>query len=67
MEEKYAVIDVETPNGKNDKVCSIGITIIEHDKIKDTYYYLVNPECYFESGNPCDNRVYHSVNSVALR
>lgn len=45
---KIAVIDVETPNCKNDTICSIGITIIEDNRIIDNKYYLINPETYFD-------------------
>ena len=51
MNNKFAVIDVETPNGKNDRICSIGITLIENYQIVDTKYKLINPECDFDEIN----------------
>ena len=48
---KIVVFDVETPNYKNDRICSIGLTMIENSVITDTQYYLVNPECDFHYRN----------------
>ena len=48
---KIVAFDVETPNYRNDKICSIGLTIIENNTITDSQYYLVNPECDFDSRN----------------
>lgn len=51
MTNKISVIDVETPNLHNDKICSIGITTISDGKIISSKDYLVNPECSFNSAN----------------
>ncbi len=48
---RIVVFDVETPNFNNDRICSIGIAIIEDGKVIETVNYLVNPECYFDSRN----------------
>lgn len=48
INEKIAVFDVETPNGQNDSICSIGIVILEKNIIKDKVYYLINPETHFD-------------------
>jgi len=45
------VFDVETPNKKNDRICAIGITLIEKDAITVLASQLVNPECAFDQGN----------------
>ena len=45
--DKIVAFDVETPNHKNDKICSIGLTLIENGYITDTQHYLINPECEF--------------------
>ncbi len=45
---KIAVIDVETPNGNNDSICSIGITVIENNNVTEEKYFLVNPETNFD-------------------
>lgn len=47
----YIVLDVETPNGKNDSICSIGVELIDDDKVTDEWYTLVDPEEEFESMN----------------
>lgn len=47
--EKIVVFDVETPNSYNDRICAIGLTVIEDGNISDSLYYLVNPECDFDS------------------
>lgn len=46
---KIIAFDVETPNTYNDRICAIGLTAIENGEITGTYYYLVNPECDFDS------------------
>lgn len=48
---RIVVFDVETPNFNNDRICSIGITIIEDDKVVSNVNYLVNPECGFDYRN----------------
>ena len=48
---RYVVFDVETPNRLNDRMSAIGITVIEDDRIVDSFYSLVNPETYFDSFN----------------
>ncbi|MDD2370462.1 MAG: 3'-5' exonuclease [Firmicutes bacterium] len=48
---KIVVFDVETPNSNNDRICSIGVTIIEDGIVKESENYLVNPECDFEYRN----------------
>lgn len=44
---KFAVFDVETPNSRNDRMSAIGITLIDGDRIMDSFGTLVNPETYF--------------------
>lgn len=48
---KFTVFDVETPNRFNDRICSIGITIIENGTITESKSYLINPECGFDNTN----------------
>ena len=48
---RFIVFDVETPNHLNDRMSAIGITIIEDDRIVDSFYSLVNPKTYFDSFN----------------
>lgn len=47
----YSVIDVETPNGDNDRICSIALTPVSGLNILDTRSSLVNPETHFSSTN----------------
>ena len=54
MKERYnrfVVFDTETPNWRNDRICSIGMCIVEDGQIKDEFYQLVNPECKFSMFN----------------
>ncbi len=48
MTGRIAVIDVETPNQKNDRICSLGITVIENGRICKSGNYLIDPECSFD-------------------
>ncbi len=45
------VLDVETPNLKNDSICSIGLVRIHDGVIEEPYYSLINPETYFNDKN----------------
>lgn len=55
---KIIAFDVETPNRRNDKICSIGITVIEDTEIVESLYYLVNPECEFDNMNISIHGIY---------
>ena len=48
---KFIVLDVETPNSKNDSICSIGVQLIDDYKLIDEWYTLVDPEDIFENFN----------------
>lgn len=48
---RFAAFDVETPNSANDRMSSIGVTILEDGIIRDQFYSLVNPQCRFDSFN----------------
>ena len=45
---RFAVLDVEWPNNKQDRISAIGITIVEDGEITDHFYSLVNPEARFD-------------------
>lgn len=47
----YTVVDVETPNRKNDSICSIGLVRVVDGFVVDHFYSLVNPEDYFDMNN----------------
>lgn len=59
-EHRFCVVDVETPNRKHDRICAIGITMIENDDISNTEYYLVNPEVNFSIQNSEINGLTYS-------
>ena len=48
---RYIVFDVETPNSQNNRISSIGITIVEDGRLVKKFYTLVNPETYFNTFN----------------
>ena len=48
---RYIAFDVETPNRESARMSSIGITVIEDDKIVDSFYSLVDPETRFDYFN----------------
>ena len=48
---RYIVFDTETPNFRNDSICSIGISVVEGGRITQERYDLVNPEAHFDSFN----------------
>lgn len=48
---RYCVFDVETPNRRNDRICSIGITVLQDGEIIDSISSLVNPEVQFDAYN----------------
>lgn len=49
--DRYCVFDVETPNRSNDRISSIGVTVIQSGEIVDSKSYLVNPEVPFAAYN----------------
>lgn len=51
MIDRIVAFDVETPNARNDKICSIGITVLENDKIVKSKEYLIDPGCDFDARN----------------
>ena len=48
---KFAVIDIETPNRHQDSICSIGIVIIENGEITNKIHHLIDPEAQFDESN----------------
>ncbi len=47
----YCVLDVETPNRNNDRISSIGISVVFQDKIINSFGGLINPEVGFDPFN----------------
>lgn len=48
---QIVAFDVETPNRYNNRICSIGLTVINDGVITETLYYLINPEAEFDRTN----------------
>ena len=51
VEERYIAFDVETPNGANDRMSAIGVTVVENGVVVGTWDTLVNPETWFDRFN----------------
>lgn len=51
VQDKFLVFDVETPNAANDRICSIGISLIENNEIIHSQNIYINPECGFDLMN----------------
>lgn len=48
---RYIVFDTETPNSRNDSICSIGVSVVENGVICQERYDLVDPEARFDVFN----------------
>lgn len=48
---RYIVFDVETPNRYNNRMSAIGISIVEDNRITDSFFSYVNPETSFDYFN----------------
>ena len=48
---RYVVFDVETPNCKNNRMSAIGISIVEDNRIIDSFFSYIDPEQPFDSFN----------------
>ena len=51
VEERYIAFDVETPNGANDRMSAIGVTVVENGVVVGTWDTLVTPETWFDRFN----------------
>lgn len=51
MEDRYIVFDTETPNWRNDRMCAIGVCVVEGGRITQEGYELVDPEEVFSAFN----------------
>ncbi len=47
----FIAVDFETPNGKNDSTCAMGITFVKNSQIVFNDLVLVNPQADFDSYN----------------
>ncbi len=57
MFEKITIIDIETPDMLQTRICSIGITRIENGEITETGNFLINPECDFHKMNMAKHHI----------
>ena len=48
---RYVVFDTETPNSRNDRMCQIGVSVVENGRITERFVRLVDPECDFAAFN----------------
>lgn len=48
---RLIAFDVETPNTRNHRMSAIGVTVIEHGAIVDSFGALVDPETEFDAFN----------------
>ncbi|MBO6041315.1 MAG: 3'-5' exonuclease [Oscillospiraceae bacterium] len=48
---RFVVFDVETPNRLNDRMCAIGIAVVEDGRIAEEFFSLVDPETWFDPFN----------------
>ena len=48
---KFTYFDVETPNRRNDRICSMGIIHVDNGVTVHEGVYLVNPEVSFDAFN----------------
>ena len=48
---RFIAFDVETPNMNNNRICAIGVSVINDGQIAYEFSTLVNPECRFDFRN----------------
>ena len=51
LPHRFVALDVETPNGHNDRISAQGLSVIEDGQIVHNDFTLVNPETYFSHFN----------------
>lgn len=51
MSARFVAFDVETPNRLNNRISSVGVSVIDEDGSIHTKEYLVNPKCDFDNFN----------------
>jgi DNA polymerase-3 subunit epsilon len=51
INQTYTVFDVETPNTRNDSICSLSVLHVENGVPEACQYYLINPEADFSGTN----------------
>lgn len=48
---RFIALDVETPNCRNNTICSIGLALVEDGRVAECRHYLVDPETDFDYAN----------------
>lgn len=48
---RYIVFDTETPNSRNDRMCQIGVSVVDGGDITESFVRLVDPECGYDGFN----------------
>ena len=61
--DTYTVIDVETPNRRNNSICSIALVRVENNIIVSKEHYFVNPEDDFDDLNI---KIHHITKNMVL-
>ena len=51
MIQRYVAFDVETPNHENNRICAVGVTVVDDGEITEHFSTLVNPQTYFDPFN----------------
>ena len=62
--DTYLVLDVETPNKKNDSICQLGLAIVERGEIVKDFSTLINPQTDFDIIN---TKIHGIDRSMILR
>ncbi len=47
--EGITAFDFETPNREADRACSIGVTLIDSERVSESFEILIDPETYFDT------------------
>jgi len=47
----FVAFDVETPNYANNRMSSLGISVVEYGSVTEEFYSLIDPQTHFDSFN----------------
>lgn len=51
MIKRYVAFDVETPNHENNRMCALGVTVVDDGEIVRRFSTLIDPGTYFDPFN----------------
>ena len=51
QDQRFLAFDVETPNRHNDRMSSIGFSVLEHGEIVEEHATLLDPQTWFDTFN----------------